>query len=59
MTPGVKPTPRKWKLLNILKTVEIPNPIPYIFLFLVLRSIHWYVGHDPLGHPHPPGMGNN
>jgi hypothetical protein len=59
MTPGVIPTPRKEKLLNILKTVEIPTPKPYMFLFLVLRGIQWYVGHDPWGEPHPPGKGNS
>ena len=55
---GSTPPPRKLTLLNILKTVEIPTPKPYIFLFLVLRSIQWYVGHDPWGQPHPPGNWN-
>jgi hypothetical protein len=53
MAPGVNPTPRNGKLLNIPKTVEIPTPKPYIFLFPVLRGIQWYVGHDPWGQPHP------
>jgi hypothetical protein len=36
-----------------LKTVEIPTPKLYIFLFLVLSSIHWYAGHDPWGSTPP------
>jgi hypothetical protein len=47
------PTPRNEKLLNISKTVEIPTPKPYTFLFVVLRGIQWYVGHDHWGQPHP------
>jgi hypothetical protein len=56
MTPGVNPPPRKGKLLNILKAVEIPTPKPYIFLFLVLSSIQWYIGHDPWSQTHPKEM---
>jgi hypothetical protein len=33
-------------LNNILKTVEIPTPKPYIFLFFVSRSTWWYDDHD-------------
>jgi hypothetical protein len=53
MTPGIIPPHMNGKLLNILETVEIPTPKPYIFLFLELREIKWYAGHNPLGQPHP------
>jgi hypothetical protein len=33
--------------------VEIPTPKLNIFLFLVFRSIEWYIDLDPLGQHHP------
>jgi hypothetical protein len=53
MTPGIIPPHMNGKLLNILETVEIPTPKPYIFLTLAIRGIQWYIGHDPWGQPHP------
>jgi hypothetical protein len=41
MAPGVNPTPHKLEMAEYLKkTVEIPTPKPYIFLFLVLQVIY-------------------
>jgi hypothetical protein len=40
MAPGVNPIPKNGKLLNILKSIEIPTPKPYMFLFLVLQAIY-------------------
>jgi hypothetical protein len=46
-------SPEMGNWLNISKTVEIPTPKPYIFLFLVSRNIWWYVDHDHTGWSHP------
>jgi hypothetical protein len=43
MAPGDNPTPRNGKLAKynyISKTIAIPTPKPYIFLFLVLQAIY-------------------
>jgi hypothetical protein len=41
MVPGVNPTPQKWEIVEYLKkTIDIPTPKPYIFLFLVLQAIY-------------------
>jgi hypothetical protein len=46
--------------LNILKTIEIPIPNPYIFMFLMLlyRQCLQYTRYGPWGQPHPPETGN-
>jgi hypothetical protein len=41
--------PPHGKLLNISKTIEIPTPKAYIFLFLVSRNIWWYIDDDHTG----------
>jgi hypothetical protein len=53
MAPGVSPTPKNGKLLNISKTVKIYTPKPYILLSLMLRGIQWFVRHDLWIKPHP------
>jgi hypothetical protein len=45
---------RNGKLLNVSKTIEIPTPKPYIFLFLVSRNMWWYIGYDHTRWPCPP-----
>jgi hypothetical protein len=51
MTPGVTPTPEMGNWLNILKSIEIPTPKPYIFSFLMLqvRYAIKYIKYDPWG----------
>jgi hypothetical protein len=46
--------------LNILKTIEILTPKPYIFMSLVLQAIYaiHYTCIWPLGSTPPPEMGN-
>jgi hypothetical protein len=41
----ITPPPNR-KCLSISKTVQIPTPKPYVFLFLVSRSNWRYVSHD-------------
>jgi uncharacterized protein YggT (Ycf19 family) len=51
---GLVPSPLNRRCSNTLKTVEILTHKPYIFLFLVARSIRWYVGHDHTGWSRSP-----
>jgi hypothetical protein len=47
-------SPRKGKLLNISKTVEIPTPKPYIIFFHVLQAIYaLHYRYGPWGQIHP------
>jgi hypothetical protein len=59
MAPGVNLTcPGTGEIMNISKTIEIPTPKQYVFLFLVLWAIYAIHSIWPSRSTPPPETGN-